>query len=121
MARRCARRTYGTMIVDLERHAVIDLLLDRDATSVAGWLRAHPSIEVVARNRAEVFADGARTGAPQAQQVLDRFHLLRNLSVALRAIVARHHATVRSVGCALVALEAEEAQVGLRLSQRTSG
>lgn len=94
-------RSYGTMIVDLERHTVIDLLPDRDAISVAGWLRAHPGIEIVARDRAEIFAEGVRAGAPQAQQVLDRFHLLCNLGLALHAIVARHHAAVRVAGRAV--------------------
>lgn len=103
-------RSYGTIIVDLERHAVIDLLPDRDAASVAGWLRKHPSIEVVARDRAEVFAEGARAGAPQARQVLDRFHLLCNLSVALRAVVAHHHAAIRAVGRALLGPKIEAAQ-----------
>lgn len=94
-------RSYETMIVDLERHTVVDLLPDWDAISVAGWLRAHPGIEIVARDRAEIFAEGVRAGAPQAQQVLDRFHLLCNLGLALHAIVARHHAAVRVVGRAV--------------------
>lgn len=103
-------RSYGTMLVDLERHTVLDLLPDRDAGSVAAWLRAHPGIEVIARDRADVFAEGARAGAPQAQHVLDRFHLLRNLSVALRAIVAHHHGVIRAVGHARNDQEVEAAQ-----------
>jgi transposase len=79
----------------------VDLLPTRDAGSVAAWLRNHPCIEVVARDRAEVFAEGARAGAPQARQVLDRFHLLCNLSAALRAVVASHHAAIRAAGRAL--------------------
>ena len=102
-------RSYGTMVVDLERHTVLDLLPDRDAGSVAAWLRAHPGIEVIARDRADVFAEGARAGAPQAQHVLDRFHLLRNLSVALRAIVAYHHGVIRAVGRARVDQKVEAA------------
>ncbi len=103
-------RSYGTMLVDLERHTVLDLLSDRDAGSVAAWLRAHPGIEVIARDRADVFAEGARAGAPQAQHVLDRFHLLRNLSVALRAIVAHHHGVIRAVGRARVDHDVDAAQ-----------
>ncbi|MEE7459898.1 hypothetical protein MFUR16E_00315 [Methylobacterium fujisawaense] len=91
-------RSYGTLIVDLERHTVIDLLPDRDATSVAGWLRAHPGIEIVARDRAEIFAEGVRAGAPQA---LDRFHFLCNLGLALHAIVPRRHTAVRVAGRAV--------------------
>ncbi|GEP07374.1 transposase [Methylobacterium oxalidis] len=98
---------YGTMLVDLERRAVLDLLPDRDALSVAAWLRRHPSIKVVVRDRADVFAEGARLGAPQARQVLDRFHLLCNLSIALRAIVAHHHIAIRAAGRALLRLKIE--------------
>lgn len=60
-------RSYGTMVVDLERHTVLDLLPDRDAESVVAWLRAHQGIEVIARDRPDVFAEDARAGAPQAQ------------------------------------------------------
>jgi transposase len=64
-------RRYGTMIADLERNSVIDLLPDRDAEAVAGWLRRHPGIEIVARDRAEVFAEDVRTGAPSVIHVAD--------------------------------------------------
>ncbi|KAA0110059.1 hypothetical protein CIW48_31265 [Methylobacterium sp. P1-11] len=92
------------------RSTVLDLLPDRDAGSVAAWLHVHPGIEVIARDRTDVFAEGAHAGAPQAQHVLDRFHLLRNLSVALRAIVAHHHGVNRAVGRARVDHEVEAAQ-----------
>ena len=108
---------YGTIIVDLDRHAVLDLLPDRDAGSVAAWLRGHPGIEVVARDRAEAFAEGARAGAPQARQVLDRFHLLRNLSVALGAIVAHHHAAIRVAGRAVLGPQIEAARVAAKASR----
>ena len=91
-------RRYGTVLVDLERNRVVDLLPDRQAQTLATWLRAHPGIEVVARDRAGAFADGAAQGAPEAVQVADRWHLLRNVGDALRHAVERHHAALRRIG-----------------------
>ncbi len=91
------RRRYGTALVDLERHRLIDLLPERSATSVAAWLRQHPEIAVVSRDRGGEYADAARRGAPQATQVADRFHLLRNLGDAVRRVLARHAALVHRV------------------------
>jgi transposase len=96
-------RRYGTILVDRERGKVVDLLPDRDAGSFAAWLRDHPGVEVVARDRADVYADGARRGAPRAVQVADRWHLLRNLGEAVRAAVGAHHAAVRHAGRGIVA------------------
>lgn len=70
---------YGTIIVDLERRCVIDLLPDREPQTVAAWLAQHTSIEIVARDRSAQYAQGIRQGAPQAVQVADRWHLLKNL------------------------------------------
>jgi transposase len=65
---------YGTIIVDLERRQVADLLADRSAETTAGWLTDHPEVEVVSSDRAGLYAEASRQGAPQARQVADRFH-----------------------------------------------
>jgi len=71
---------YGTLLVDLEKHQVVDLLPDRQASTVQNWLEAHPGVEVVSRDRASDFSRAATQGAPKAIQIADRWHLLANLS-----------------------------------------
>jgi transposase len=85
---------YGTIIIDLQRGCPIDLLEDRAAETVATWLQAHPDITIVARDRAEAYAAGIRQGAPEATQVADRFHLLKNLAAALQEVFSVHHCEI---------------------------
>ena len=82
-------QTYGTLLVDLERHRIVEVLPDREAETLETWLAAHPGVEVISRDRAGAYAQGARKGAPQAQQVTDRFHLLLNLQEALKRLFER--------------------------------
>lgn len=81
---------YGTILCDLERRRVVDLLPDRQASTVVEWLRDHAPPEVISRDRAGAYAEAARLGAPHAVQVADRFHLMRNLREALEHVLARY-------------------------------
>jgi transposase len=80
---------YGPLLVDLERRCSIEILPDRKEETVEAWLRTHPEIEVISRDRAGVYAAAARKGAPQAQQIADKFHLLLNLREKLKELMAR--------------------------------
>jgi transposase len=77
--------TSGTIVVELDRHCPVDLLADRTAETVAAWLQAHPEVTVVARDRAAAYASGVTLGAPDAVQVADRWHLVKNLREAVEA------------------------------------
>lgn len=84
-------RTYGTILVDLERRQPIDLLPDHTAETLAAWLKAHPEVETVSRDRSLTYADAALRGAPQAAQVADRWHLLKNLGELVERFFVRRH------------------------------
>jgi transposase len=90
-------RRYGTILCDLERGKVVDLLPDRSAESTAQWLRTHPGTEIVSRDRASLYAEAATKAAPHAVQVADRWHLLHNMSQALLGALVPHHRLLAEV------------------------
>ncbi len=90
---------YGTVIVDLERREVVDIIAERSAETTADWFRKHPEVEVVCRDRCGLYSQGAREGAPQARQVADRFHFLQNLREAIEQQMTR---VSRSAGRSLL-------------------
>jgi len=94
-------RRFGTILVDLGRHRVIALLPERSAESTVAWLAQHPEIEVITRDRSKLYADAATRGAPQAIQVVDRFHLIRNLGEALEAFLRTKGAGLKDAARAL--------------------
>lgn len=81
---------YGTIIVDLDRHRVVELVPDREVETIVTWLHQHPSIEVIARDRGDTSIEAATTGAPQATQVADRWHLLKHLVAVVEASLLQH-------------------------------
>ncbi len=102
---------YGTILVDLDLHRVVDLLPDRAAESVSAWLQQHPEVVTVARDRCGLYAEGAALGAPQSQQIADRFHLLLNLSQTMERVLEERsrQLVLPPAGDAVPASQAESA------------
>ena len=112
--------TFGTIVVDLERRQVVDLLADRAADRMADWFRQHPEVEIINRDRDGLYADAARQGAPQARQVADRFHLLKNLRETIARQLGGFEAPIRSSGTEIEAGQDTPEQPTVDRSDRPS-
>ena len=106
----CKGQQYGTLVVDLEQQRPIEVLPDRTAETLADWLKAHPSVEVVSRDRSTTYAEGAAQGTPNACQVADRFHLMLNMGQALQRLLDRHPEVLKETAQQLAAAELKAAE-----------
>jgi transposase len=88
---------YGTILVDLQTHRPIDVLSDRTADTLIAWLRKHPCIEVISRDRSTEYSRAIGIGAPQARQIADRFHLVKNLREGLERLIDRNRTHLRGI------------------------
>ncbi len=104
---------YGTILIDLECHRVVDLLPDQDSKTVQAWLKEQPQIEIISRDRSGVFAQAARAAAPQAKQVADRWHLLKNLREAIERLFQRCSSGIKEVLAKLPPVLSSETQASV--------
>ncbi|MFE6848984.1 transposase [Streptomyces sp. NPDC057686] len=86
--KRC--HVYGTILIDMETGKRVDVLASRTVDTLAAWLRGHPGVEIMCRDRASAYAEAVRTACPDATQVADRFHLWKNLCEAVEKCVGQH-------------------------------
>jgi transposase len=90
-------KSYGSLLINLETHRVVDLLPDRTAQTLSAWLKTQTNIEIVTRDRSSDYAAGIREGAPQALQVADRWHLLLNLRQTLERYLTLIYANLQAL------------------------
>ncbi|WP_460948614.1 ISL3 family transposase [Spirosoma daeguense] len=88
-------RNYGTILIDLDQHKPIDVLPDREGKTLEDWLRAHPGVELITRDRSSIYANAISSACPNATQVADRWHLLKNLSEAVERFLDSQRPAIR--------------------------
>jgi transposase len=87
---------YGTLLVDLEKHQAIDLLQGREAAPLIEWLHQHPTVTTISRDRAPAYQEGSAIGAPQAEQIADRWHVIKNLTSAFEEVLHRQASAIKT-------------------------
>jgi len=114
------RHNYGTILIDLEAREPIDLLPDRESKTVSEWLKAHPGVEIVFRDRSMQYAEGITLGAPEAEQVADRWHLLKNVVDVLKEFLNQHTADFQKARQAIIERQSKPAvTVEIPIDRRT--
>ena len=101
-------RDYGTIIIDHEKGRPIDLLPARDRETVKQWLEKHPTVEIVTRDRSGEYREAITQALPEAVQIADRWHLLKNLREAIERHLSRHYQTVRQLVADSAAVDVEQ-------------
>lgn len=110
---------YGTVLVDMEKRKIIDLLPDREAETVEKWLKQYPNIEVVSRDRYTNYAIGVSKALPDAQQVADRWHLIKNLGEAVKKVLERTQGTLKQKAKLMYAPKPSEQASKICMSEKT--
>jgi transposase len=114
------RHHYGSILIDLESRAPVDLLPDRKSKTVSDWLKAHPGVEIVSRDRSMQYAEGITLGAPEAEQVADRWHLLKNVVDVLKEFLNQHTPDFQKARQAIIERNSKSAEtMKLPIDRRT--
>ena len=105
------RHHYGSILIDLESRKPVDLLPDRESKTVSDWLKAHPGVEIVSRDRSMQYAEGITLGAPEAEQVADRWHLLKNVVDVLKEFLNQHTPEFQKARQAIIERNSKSAEM----------
>lgn len=83
------RHNYGTVMIDIETHKIIDMIESRQEDDVAQWLSNYPNLNVISRDGGIMYKSACDKSHPYAEQVSDRFHILKNLTEYAKSALKR--------------------------------